>query len=82
MAMAMWMWAIVTVPVEPSLSGQFFRIVMATILIGFTCVIRRLFRSIQLSWPGAALMAGLIVLMSMLSLALDNQDWSILQRWR
>jgi hypothetical protein len=80
--MAMWMWAIVAVPVEPSLSGQFFRVAMATVLAGFTCICHRLFRSIQLSWPGAAMLAGFIALLSMLFLAIDNHDWSVLQRWR
>ena len=79
---ALWMWAIVTVPVENSLSGQIFRLAMFLVLCSFTLTFHRLFRSAQLTWPWAAFMAGIIVVMSILYLAFDNQDWSIIRPWR
>jgi hypothetical protein len=81
-AAALWLWVIVTMPVENSISGQIFRLAMVLVLCSFTITFHRLFRSTHMTWPGAAFIAGIIVVMSILYLAFDNQDWSIIRPWR
>jgi hypothetical protein len=81
-AFGVWIYVVMTLPAEPTMGGQIVRFAMVMILISFTFAFHKLFQSVRLSWAGSALMAGFIVALCILFLAMDNRDSSILHRWR
>ena len=79
--LAVWMWIIVTMPAVNAPRGQFFRLLMAIILCGFSAALHRLYRSVRITWAALALLTGLTILACLIVIAFSEGNASALFPW-
>jgi hypothetical protein len=80
-AAAVWLWLLLAIPGGAGW-GSAFRVSVLAALCSFTFTTRQFGHRKQLSWPGAALVTGIVLAILLLLMAYFNSEWSNMNPWR